>query len=109
MARKYEVQWADTAEKDLEKIVVFIADESVDEALKVLATIQTTAAALHHLPERGRVVPELKAQGIALYRELIPSPWRLLYRISGSTVYVLAVLDSRRNLEDILLHRFMER
>lgn len=109
MVRKYDVQWAGTAERDLESIAGYIASDSVEEALKVLAIIQTKAATLNHFPDRGRVVPELKEQGITLYRELILSPWRLLYRISGTSVYVLAVFDSRRNLEDILLHRFISR
>jgi toxin ParE1/3/4 len=60
-----------------------------------------------HLPERGRIVPELREQGIILYREIILAPWRVIYRIVGQTVYVLAVLDARRNLEDILLDRFV--
>lgn len=107
MKRKYDVQWADTAEKDLGSIIGYIANDSVDEALRVLEIIRGKATALNRFPDRGRVVPELKEQGITLYRELIISPWRLLYRISGATVYVLAVFDSRRNLEDILLNRFL--
>jgi hypothetical protein len=31
-------------------------------------------------PERGRIVPELQAQGISQYGELIIPPWRLVYR-----------------------------
>jgi hypothetical protein len=48
----------------------------------------------------------LKEQGIILYREIILAHWRMIYRIAGQTVYVLAVFDARRNLEDILLDRF---
>lgn len=40
-----------------------------------------------------------------VYRELIVSRWRLFYRIAGESVYVLARIDSRRNVEDILLER----
>lgn len=109
MKRKYDVQWADTAEKDVESIAGYIANDNVDEALRVLEIIRGKAAALSRFPDRGRVVPELKEQGITLYRELVFSSWRLLYRIAGTTVYVLAVFDSRRNLEDILLNRFLAR
>ena len=42
-------------------------------------------------------------------RELIESPWRILYRIEADTVYVLAVIDARRNVEDLLLDRFVRR
>ena len=60
---------------------------------------------LFTFPERGRIVPELRDQGILQYRELIIPPWRILYRISEKRVYVLSVFDSRRNIEDILLKR----
>ena len=33
--------------------------------------------------------------------------WRLLYRIDRRRVYVIALLDSRRNLKDILLERLI--
>jgi toxin ParE1/3/4 len=106
MSRNYPVKWTSTAEHDLDSIAGFIAEDSVDEALKILEKIRKKAAGLYVLPERGRVVPELKEQGIILYREIILSPWRMIYRIAGQTVYVLAVFDARRNLEDILLDRF---
>ena len=52
--------------------------------------------------------------GIALfnilsYREMICLPWRSIYRIMENKVWILAVIDGRRNVEDILLERFVER
>lgn len=90
----------------MEGIVDFIADDSVDTALAVFARIRERAATLYDFPGKGRVVPELHQHGIVQYRELILSPWRIIYRIDGSMVYVTAVFDSRRNLEDLLLVRF---
>ena len=103
----YEVLWARTAEEDLQGIVAYIAADSVDEALRVLERIRTAAVALGSLPERGRQVPELKEQGVGLYREIVVAPWRILYRIIDRKVYVLGVFDSRRNLEDLLLERLL--
>ena len=45
--------------------------------------------------------------GIHIYRELIVAPWQIVYRISDTTVFVLSVIDSRQNVEDILLHRLL--
>ena len=56
---------------------------------------------------RGRIVPELHWHGVARFQELIERPWRLIYRIDGSTVYVVSVLDGRRQREDLLLARFL--
>jgi toxin ParE1/3/4 len=107
MSRNYTVRWTATAEYDLDSIIGFIAEDSLEEAMRILEKIRKKATGLHTLPERGRIVPELKDQGIILYRETVLAPWRKIYRISGQTVYVLAVLDARRNLEDILLERFV--
>ncbi|MBI1747756.1 MAG: type II toxin-antitoxin system RelE/ParE family toxin [Acidobacteria bacterium] len=108
MSVRYAVRWTDTAEADLEAIIGFIAEESLDTARHILERLRKKAINLKNIPERGRLVPEFKAHGIVIYRELILTPWRSIYRITGKTVYVLAVLDSRRNLEDILLDRFVD-
>jgi len=50
-------------------------------------------------------VPELKDVGITDYRELISAPYRIFYRITGRVVSILGVLDGRRDLEEILIHR----
>ncbi len=108
MSAGYSVLWTEVAERDLREIIAFIADDTVQNALHVLENIKTKAAELYAFPERGRVVPELHSCGIFIYRELIVSPWRVLYRIAEGNVYITAVLDSRRNVEDILLHRLIQ-
>jgi addiction module RelE/StbE family toxin len=106
MNQKYDVVWSNIAENDLKNIVEYIADDSPPNALKIFKRIKQKASSLYTFPERGRIVPELRDQGILQYRELVISPWRILYRISEESVLVLSVLDSRRNIEDILLKRF---
>lgn len=107
MSQKYDVIWAGVAENDLKEIVEYIATDSPATALKTLTKIKQKASSLYTLPERGRTVPELQDQGILLYRELIVSPWRIIYRISEKKIYVLSVLDARQNVEDILLKRLI--
>ncbi len=46
-------------------------------------------------PLKGRVVPELQKEGITLYREIIVSPWRIMYKVGNDTVYIMVILDSR--------------
>ncbi|MHB1348324.1 MAG: type II toxin-antitoxin system RelE/ParE family toxin [Desulfobulbaceae bacterium] len=105
MSLQYKVSWASAAESDLSKIILYIAEESPANALKILNKIKEKASSLKQFPERGRIVPELQDQGINLYREIIISPWRIVYRISGNEVYVLTVFDSRQNAEDVLLKK----
>ena len=108
MNKKYEVIWASVAENDLARIIEYIANDSPANALKVLNKLREKAANLHHSPKRGRIIPELQECGIYQYRELIVTPWRLMYRAQEDKVYVLAVLDSRQNIEDILLKRVLD-
>lgn len=107
MSRRYEVMWAGIAENDLREIIEYIATDSPANALKILKKIKQKASSLYTLPERGRIVPELKDQAILIYRELIVPPWRIIYRISEMKIYVLSVLDARQNVEDILLRRML--
>ena len=107
MRKKYEVIWADIAENDLINIVEYIAHDSPINASKLLKKIKDKTSDLYYSPERGRLVPELLDQGISKYRELVIRPWKVIYRISDKQVYVLSVLDSRRNIEDILLNRLI--
>ena len=96
------------AENDLVKIIEYIANDNPANAIKVLNRLRKKAANLHYSPKRGRIIPELQEYGIYQYRELIVAPWRLIYRAQEDKVYVLAVLDSRQNIEDILLKRILD-
>ena len=107
MTQKYDIIWAGVAENDLKEIIEYIAVDSPADALKTFKKIKQKASNLYTLPERGRIVPELQDHGILLYRELIVSRWRIIYRISEMKVYVLSVLDARQNVEDILLKRLI--
>ncbi len=51
---------------------------------------------------------ELRYYGILIYRELSSRPWRIIYRVEQNTVWVLAVIDGRMNVEDILLDGFRD-
>jgi plasmid stabilization system protein ParE len=103
--RSHAVAWTDPAVRDLEAIARFIASDSPLNAGRVLARLRERARELSSLPERGRVVPELARFGIVVYREVIVRPYRIVYRVRDRSVHVLAVLDGRREIEDLLFER----
>lgn len=107
MSLKFEVKWTSIAEQDLIKIIGFIANDNPKNALNVLNKIKNEASKLHKFPNKGRIIPELQAQGVMLYRELVIPPWRIFYRIADKKVFILGVIDSRQNIEDILLSRLL--
>jgi addiction module RelE/StbE family toxin len=101
------VRWAKSARRDLELIVVYLADQASQAALATLGRIEKSAKSLSTLAERGRIVPELARLHVQEYRELVVPPYRLVYRIRDTRVLVLAFLDARRSLEDALLDRLI--
>ncbi len=107
MNQIYKIIWARIAENDLKEIIDYIAIDSPANALTIFKKIKNKTSDLYSMPEKCRIVPELKEQGIMQYRELIVSPWRIMFRITEMKVYVLSVLDARRNIEDILLKRLV--
>ncbi|MBI3008041.1 MAG: type II toxin-antitoxin system RelE/ParE family toxin [Candidatus Omnitrophica bacterium] len=109
MYKKYEVIWTNTADGDLSRIIDYIAQDSINNAIDVFDKIKNKCSNLYICPNRGRIVPELRDYGILLYRELIIGTWRVMYRITENHVFVLSVIDSRQNVEDILLSRFVNK
>jgi toxin ParE1/3/4 len=59
--------------------------------------------------KHGMVVPELERYGYILYREIIVDYWRIMYKIENDIVYIMAVIDGRRNVEDIILKKIITR
>ena len=106
--KKFKVIWTRNAELDLELIIEHIKLSSIDTAKKIFFEIKQEANKLHTLPKRKRVVPEFQEIGITRYREIIYKRWRIVYKIDDEKVYVLIVVDSSRNLEDILFQRLIK-
>jgi plasmid stabilization system protein ParE len=105
MKNRFSVKWTFSAEDDLLRIVEYILEKSPGNANLAFQKIKDSASQLTNFPERGRIVPEIESQGIFLFREIVVAPWRIIYRVSKESVFVLAVIDSRQNVEDVLLNR----
>ncbi len=103
--KKYRILWSKSAKIDLKDIINYIKRDSKSSAIKVLNNIQSNVNELNTIPERGRIIPELERFNIRSYRELIVSPWRIFYKHNDSIISIVAVIDGRRNIEDILLRR----
>lgn len=106
--KNFEVIWTKSAEFDLESIVEYIKTDSIHIAKKIFFAIKNECNNLHCFPERKRIVPELQQIGILKYREIIYQRWRIIYKIENTKVYILLLVDSSRNLEDILFQRLIK-
>lgn len=104
----YSVEFTLGAETDLDNIVGYIAaNDSVPKAARLYYKLKEKIQALDELPERGRLVPELKRINVLDYKEIIIKPYRIVYKIENKTVFIIAVFDGRRDIEDWIYHRIL--
>ena len=97
------------AARDLEELYHYIAlHDAPEKAEHVLKKIEETFSSLSQFPERGAYPKELLALGIRDYREIFFKPCRVIYRVMGNTVYVLLIVDGRRDMQTLLLRRLLE-
>jgi toxin ParE1/3/4 len=102
----FQIIWSTIAAQDLDDIVSWILNNhSTHHAESFVDMIDSSVSQLSRQPESGRVIPELERQNITKYREIVMPPWRLFYTIDDNRIFVHAVIDGRRNIEDILLRR----
>lgn len=106
MSVRFTVQWTQTAVDDLLSTIDYVVDRDGTEAAERLyGQITHVVAGLETMPFRCRVVPELEAEGIDGYREVLVSPYRSMFTVRGSEVVLLTVLDGRRDLGELLIER----
>lgn len=95
----YELSWSPEAIEDVEQIAAYIERDSAWYAQAVVVRFFATAESLREFPERGRIVPELRAVSV---RECFVYSYRLIYSVSPGTVLILAVVHGHRLLEPLL-------
>lgn len=105
---KYEVLVTGVAQDDLYAIYTYVSNnDSLTKAEHLLDNVQKAIASLEAMPARGNHPPEMQRLGILDFREIFFKPYRVIYEISGKIVFVHAVLDSRRNCEELLMQRVL--
>jgi toxin ParE1/3/4 len=99
----------DDAARDLDKIYDYIALHDVPQkADYVLEQIERAFSRLSESPNRGTHPKELLSLGIREYREVFFKPYRIIYRIMSNNVYVLLIVDGRRDMQSLLQRRLLD-
>ena len=109
MGKKYFVKWTAPAREDVNEIIDYISKTNTNYAIKILDKIEEATKNLDKFPDRFRIVPELEEYGYFLYRDVTVEYWRIIYKIENDFVYIMLVIDGRRNLEDLLLKKMVLR
>jgi toxin ParE1/3/4 len=106
--KPYKVFLTTDAAGDLEEIYSYIKrNDSPARAAYVLTCIEKAFSRLSETPERGAWLRELKELGIHDYREIFFKPYRLIYRIIEDEVYVMLIVDGRRDMQNLLEQRLL--
>ena len=105
----FAVLLTNDAARDLNELYDYIAvHDSPRKADYVLERIEKTFSTLSEFPERGVYPKELLRLGIREYREIFFKPYRIIYRVIDKHVYVLPVVNGRRDMHSLLQRRLLD-
>jgi toxin ParE1/3/4 len=104
----FEVFLTDDSARDLNELYDYIAEHDAPrKADYVLEQIEKAFFKLTEFPERGVNPKELLALGIREYRDIFFKPYRFIYRVMAKKVYVLLIVDGRRDMQALLQRRLL--
>lgn len=98
MREKYRVKIAQSAESDLAEIWAHIAADNIDNANQFILKLEQRMKTLSHSPRRCPLISENELIGTR-YRHLLIRKYRVVFRISGNTIYILRVVHGARLLD----------
>ena len=92
------LRWSEHAVAQLAAVAEYVSLSSPVYAEQLVDRIARRLDQAREFPESGRVVPEFARGEI---RELIESPYRLVYRVRPDAIEVLSVLHGRQQLPEL--------
>jgi toxin ParE1/3/4 len=105
----FRILLTNDAARDLDEIYDYVAlHDAPRKADHVLEQIEKAFSKLSEFPERGAYPKELVALGIREYREIFFKPYRIIYRVMDKNVYVLLIVDGRRDMQSLLQRRLLD-
>lgn len=103
-----DILFTPNAARDLKDIYQYIKlNDSLEAGKTVYQNIRTACLELADFPNKGKILPELARISVLRYRQVIWRPYRIIYKLSAETIYIMAIIDGRRNLEDLLTKRLL--
>ena len=104
----YPVKLVTAAQNDLRSIYKYVYyNDCKPAAKKLLTELKLTCDTLQSFPSRGHVLPELQFLSKSRYLEIHFKHFRIIYEIVEDAVYIHAVLDGRRNVQELLIERIL--
>ena len=91
-----KIEWSLKAENDLNDIIDYIAQDSLEYAISFYEEVREKIENLIQFPKMGRVVPELEEPNI---RELILRNYRIIYKISENKIQIVRLFHGSRIMD----------
>jgi toxin ParE1/3/4 len=103
--KRREVRHSTASHEDYAALIDHLAEtRGLEVASAVDAKLEAVISSLAVLSSRGRIVPELRHEE-RQYREIICGPYRIMYVIVEDEVWIVAIVDGHRQLDELLLER----
>ena len=104
----YRVRLVPHAMDDLVDIWEYLAaNDSVERADIMLREIESRIESLTAVALRGSVPAELEELGEKAFRQLVQGTYRIVYTVTGQSVYVVLIADGRRDFQSLLQRRLL--
>jgi plasmid stabilization system protein ParE len=106
-----KIEWTPDGVDSLNEILEYYMDKAGENTANTIYDKVIKEIELLELEEiKTKRTQELKDIGIFDVFELSIKPWKVYYKISGDNkkVYILFVLDGRRNLEEVLMSKVID-
>lgn len=103
--KKYNVNILQFAYDDLYEILNYYISLNPTFAKNLYDRLKAKILELEVFPEKGIIVPELEHQGLLKYRQIIEGNYRAIYSIQDVNIFVHVIIDSRRNMEEVLIQK----
>ena len=103
----YMVFMLQEAEHDLEAIFRYILGTGNPGAAKdMISLIRKACESLSQMPEHGHVPPELARAENYECRQIIVKPYRIVYQVVESCVFIFGIIHGHRNVGEVLSQRW---
>ena len=103
MRERFHVKIARRAEIDLEEIWDYIAADSVENATRFIVELENRMKTLSYSARRCSLIPENEILGTRYRHLIIRKKYRVVFRISRNTVYVLRAIHGARLLDTSMI------
>jgi len=98
VAKKYKVNVTFNAKTDLEHIFFYIAEDGINNAKKFILGLEEIIYSLDTMPERFALIPE-NIFFCTNYRQITHKKYRVIYKISGNSVFIMRVVHGAKLLD----------